>query len=65
MVDGSTSRGGRLHPVTAVPIEIPGSRLNERVTEGSWPEWFTVSGPVDGVTLRQAAERHRHARRGR
>ena len=30
---------------TASPSETPGFRLNESVTDGSWPEWLTVSGP--------------------
>ena len=58
MVEGSTSRAAASTPSTAVPIEVPGSRLNESVTEGSWPEWFTVSGPDALGHLRQAAERH-------
>jgi hypothetical protein len=29
-----------------VPIDIPGARLNDTVTAGSWPEWFTVTGPT-------------------
>src|SRR5262245_56071382 len=31
---------------TAVPIDIPCARLNDTVTDGSWPEWFTVTGPT-------------------
>ena len=51
MVEGSTSRAAASTRWTAVPSDVPGSRSNESVTEGSWPEWFTVSGPVPGVTL--------------
>ena len=25
---------------------MPGARLNETVTDGSCPEWFTVTGPT-------------------
>src|SRR5512141_2015616 len=35
---------------TASPRATPGRRLNERVTEGSWPRWFTRSGPTPGVS---------------
>src|SRR5512143_3665917 len=35
---------------TASPSAMPGRRLNERVTEGSWPRWFTRSGPTPGVS---------------
>ena len=31
---------------TASPSEVPGFRLNESVTEGSWPEWLTTVGPM-------------------
>src|SRR5512135_2413222 len=34
---------------TASPRATPGRRLNERVTEGSWPRWFTRRGPRPGV----------------
>jgi hypothetical protein len=40
--------------LTASPIETFGARLNESVTDGSWPEWFTVSGPTSGVTWASA-----------
>ena len=29
-----------------MPSETPGARLNETVTDGSCPEWFTVTGPT-------------------
>ena len=28
----------------ACPSETPGARLNDSVTEGNWPWWFTASG---------------------
>src|SRR5438309_10836181 len=28
------------------PNDTPFARLNEIVTDGSWPEWFTVTGPT-------------------
>ena len=34
MLDGSV----------ASPIAVPGSRLNEIVTDGNWPWWLTTSG---------------------
>src|SRR3954447_2828396 len=36
---------------TASPSETPGLRLNESVTDGSWPEWLTLSGPTDGTSF--------------
>src|SRR5512134_2383964 len=39
---------------TASPRANPGRRLNERVTEGSWPRWFTSSGPRPGDSLATA-----------
>ena len=30
--------------LTASPIAVPGSRLNEIVTDGNWPWWLTTSG---------------------
>jgi hypothetical protein len=30
----------------AVPSATPGLKLNERVTDGSCPEWFTLNGPA-------------------
>jgi hypothetical protein len=38
IVEGNTSRAADWTRSTAVPMEVPGSRLNERVTDGSWPE---------------------------
>ena len=36
--------------VTAVPSDMPGCRLKEIVTEGSWPVWLTDSGPAPVLT---------------
>ena len=46
-VAGSVSRATALDLVTASPSEVPGLRLKETVTAGSWPMWLTVSGPTD------------------
>src|SRR6266704_2487840 len=46
MLEGSVCRATRCTSATAVPMETPGFRLNEMVTEGSCPEWLTVSGPT-------------------
>ena len=35
----------------ASPSEYPGRRLNDAVTAGSCPKWFTVSGPTVRVKL--------------
>src|SRR3954454_25055974 len=43
--DGSDSVATRCTVVTASPSDTPGLRLNERVTDGSCPTWFNVSGP--------------------
>src|SRR4029079_12133298 len=32
--------------LTASPSATPGCRLNEIVTDGSWPVWLTTSGPA-------------------
>ena len=55
MVAGSVSRAARWTAATASPSETPGRRLNESVTAGIWPEWFTVSGPTVGGQLRHRA----------
>ncbi len=31
---------------TASPSATPGLRLKDTVTDGSWPVWFTDSGPT-------------------
>src|SRR6266853_5350140 len=46
IVDGNACRAAFWTSFTAVPSETPGGRLNESVTEGSWPLWFTLSGPT-------------------
>src|SRR5215471_532234 len=46
-VFGNTSLAICCTRVSAVPSDTPGARLNETVTEGSWPEWFTVTGPTE------------------
>src|SRR6266481_6112325 len=33
-------------PLTAWPIAVPGTRLNEIVTDGNWPWWLITSGAV-------------------
>ena len=35
----------------AWPMEIPGLRLKEMVTEGNWPVWVIDSGPVASVSF--------------
>src|SRR5665647_3609206 len=51
MLEGSVSAARRFTSLTAGPMETPGARLNDSVTEGICPEWFTVAGPVVGDTL--------------
>ena len=46
MVEGSVWRAAFSTSFTAVPSETPGGRLNDSVTEGSWPLWFTLNGPT-------------------
>src|SRR5882757_5786277 len=46
IVDGNACRAAFWTSFAAVPSETPGGRLNERVTEGSCPLWFTLSGPT-------------------
>src|SRR3954462_7846758 len=46
MDDGNVWRAAFCTSFTAVPSETPGGRLNDKVTEGSWPLWFTLSGPT-------------------
>ena len=36
---------------TAVPMATPSRRSNEMVTDGSCPEWLTVSGPTLDVIV--------------
>src|SRR5882762_10854984 len=46
IVDGNACRAAFWTSFTAVPSETPGGRLNDSVTDGSWPLWFTLSGPT-------------------
>src|ERR1039458_6751969 len=39
---------------TASPSEASGARLNESVTTGNWPWWFTVIGALDVSTCVKA-----------
>jgi hypothetical protein len=45
MVMGRVFAAKRVISFTASPMATPGCKLNEMVTEGSCPMWFTVSGP--------------------
>jgi len=45
-LEGSTCRATRCTAATAVPSDTFGWRSNEIVTDGSCPEWLTVSGPT-------------------
>src|SRR2546422_7249438 len=45
-LEGSTWRATRCTSATAVPSDTFGWRSNEIVTDGSCPEWLTVSGPT-------------------
>src|SRR5262249_1593813 len=40
---------------TAWLSDTPSLRLNEIVTDGSWPRWLTVSGPSAGVSRATAS----------
>jgi len=44
------SRWARLTSSTAWLRATPGARLNEIVTDGSWPRCVMVSGPMVGVS---------------
>src|SRR5689334_4074746 len=41
-----SSRITRSMLFTAPPRDSPGFRLNETVTDGNWPVWFTLNGPT-------------------
>ena len=45
-VSGSVSRATACTRSTASPSDTPGARLNEMVTEGSWPRCVIRSGPT-------------------
>src|SRR5256885_10165504 len=51
MLDGSVCRATRCTWATAVPMATPSRRSNEMVTDGSCPEWLTVSGPTLDVIV--------------
>ena len=46
IVAGRVSAATDWTRATASPSATPGCRLNDKVTEGSWPVWFTDSGPT-------------------
>src|SRR5438445_13077696 len=48
MLEGSVCWAAFWTSLTAAPSETPGGRLNDKVTEGSWPLWFTLKGPTSG-----------------
>ena len=54
MLDCSVCRAIRCTSATAVPIATPARKSNEIVTDGSCPEWLTVSGPT--LDVRVASE---------
>ena len=47
---------------TASPSAMPGFRLNESVTDGSWPVCVTDSGPVAEADRGERGQRHELAR---
>ena len=64
IVDGSVSRGELPESrSTASPSATPGSRLNEMVTDGSWPVWLTVERARLVVDGRDRVERDQPAAR--
>src|SRR5215510_9145663 len=34
-------------PLTASLSDMPGARLNDTVTAGTWPRWLIVAGPTE------------------
>ncbi len=56
MEEGSVARAASFTAATASLSATPSPRLKEMETEGSWPEWFTVSGPAPDSD-RASAER--------
>src|SRR5580700_10465392 len=54
MLVGRTVRASFVMASIAVPSETPGERLKEIVTEGSCPEWLTVTGPTAVANLATA-----------
>jgi hypothetical protein len=51
IVDGNVDAAALWIADTASPSANPGFRLNEIVTDGSWPVWLTDSGPASVVTF--------------
>ena len=54
IVEGRVCCAARCTSRTASPSETLGGRLNDSVTDGSWPLWFTLSGPTSGVAVATA-----------
>src|SRR5258706_213604 len=54
-VDGSVVLAASLTSATAAPSDVPDLRLNDNVTDGACPEWFTASGPTVGMSLATAS----------
>src|SRR5205085_682818 len=46
IVEGSVCRAAFWTSFTAAPRETPGGRLNDSVTDGNCPLWFTLNGPT-------------------
>src|SRR5256885_16092069 len=46
MLDRSVCCATRCTWATAVPMATPSRKSNEMVTDGSCPEWLTLSGPA-------------------
>ena len=44
---GKTSAETCRTAANAGPSDTPGARLNDTVTDGNCPEWFTVTGPTE------------------
>ena len=49
MVAGNVARASFSTSSVAGPRDTPGARLNESVTDGTWPEWLTVIGPTPAL----------------
>ena len=58
-----SSRDRLVHPLRRLAqARCPARRLNEIVTAGNWPKWFTVSGPAVRGVLDHRVQRHQLAR---
>ena len=62
IVAGSVLRARVVISLTASPIDTPGLRLKEMVTDGSWPEWLTDRGPMVRDQRRHGAQRDERSR---